>query len=47
MRVRRIDFNMLEISNEVFGNEESLRAFLNLGHDQSPFLRCDNEYLIS
>jgi hypothetical protein len=36
MWVGPIDFNMLKIDNEVFGNEESLRASLHLGHGQSP-----------
>jgi hypothetical protein len=35
MWVGRIDFNMLEIDNEVFGNEEFLRTSLHLGHGQS------------
>jgi hypothetical protein len=46
MRVGRIDFNMLEIGNEVFGNEESLRTFLYLGHDHFPLLQDGNEYTL-
>jgi hypothetical protein len=36
MGMGRIDLNVLEIGNEVFGNEESVSTFLNLGHDHSP-----------
>ena len=42
----RIDFNVLEIGNEFSGNEETLRAFLYLGHDHVPFLQCDDEYVL-
>jgi hypothetical protein len=46
MGMGRIDFNMLEIGNEVFGNEEALRTFLNLGHDHSPLTSCGDQYII-
>ncbi len=46
MRMGRIDFNVLEIGNEVFGNEEPFRTFLYLGHNHSPLTSCDDQYLI-
>jgi hypothetical protein len=46
MRVGHIDFNMLEIGNKVFGNEESLSTFLNLGHDNFPLLQGGDEYIL-
>jgi hypothetical protein len=44
MRMRGIDFNMLEIGNKVFGNEEPLRTFLYLGHDNCPLLQGNDAY---
>jgi len=43
MRMRGIDFNVLEIRDEFFGNKETLRTFLYLGHDNVPLLQCGDE----
>jgi hypothetical protein len=42
----RIDFNMLEIGDEVFRDKEPFRTFLYLGHDHFPLLQCGDEYAL-
>jgi hypothetical protein len=46
MRMRGIDFNVLEIRDEVFGNKEPLRTFLYLGHDHFPLLQGGDKYVL-